>query len=162
MTNSDEGSRPLVGNPLHVHKCVVVFETMGQRAWWAYQCLPKDPMGHAPKFRELERREELANNSLRRLIWGEAVRPGLVQLEKLARALNCDPEWLQFGRGQQPLARWPVPPRPDAPPGMKPRESARRAAPSLERGSTSERAFSRKSQKLLQSSAPRRRRNAGE
>lgn len=135
---------------------------MGQRAWWAYQCLPKDRLGNAPKFRELERREKLANNSLRRLIWGEAVRPGLVQLEKLARALNCDPEWLQFGRGERPATKNYIQPRPDAPPGMKPRESARRAAPSLELGSASERAFARKSQKLLQSPATRRRRNAGE
>jgi transcriptional regulator with XRE-family HTH domain len=130
---------------------------MGHRAWWAYQCLPKDRMGHAPKFRELERAAGLTNNQLRRLIWDEYKRPGLEQLEKFAKALNTTAEWLQFERGEGPKADGYIRERPEAPLGMR-KKSARVV---LELDADTQGAFARKSEKLLESGRASRRRNAG-
>jgi len=88
---------------------------MGHRAWFAWHCLDRDEFGKPPSLRGLERPGHLANNSLSKLIWDKLKRPGWEQLEKMARALQVTPEWLQQGSGVGPVARWPVLPRPDAP-----------------------------------------------
>jgi DNA-binding Xre family transcriptional regulator len=130
---------------------------MGERAWWAYQCLPKDGFGRPPSFRGLEESVGLTNNQLRRLIWDEYKRPGLEQLEKFAKALNTTPEWLQFERGEGPKASWHIPLRPEAPPGFK-KKSARIV---LEVAPEAQPAFVGKASKLLESGRPRGRRDAG-
>lgn len=89
--------------------CVAQFPTMGHRAFWAWQCLERDELGQPPHVRVLERTNELANNSLRRLIRGETVRPSRPQLERMAKALGTTADWLEFGRGEGPASRWPIP-----------------------------------------------------
>jgi len=111
---------------------------MGQRAWFALHCLPRDPKGAPPSIRELERRHEISNMGLNRLIWDELKRPGLEVLSKAAAALNTTPEWLQFGRGDGPKASWPVPNRPA--------ERPKRTAESI--GTGAQAAFDREAKKL--------------
>jgi hypothetical protein len=138
---------------------------MGERAWWAYQCLPRDAWGEPPPLRELERAHGLGNAALRKLIWDVTVRPGLAQLEKLAAALQVTPEWLQFGRGTMPLASaYPVP-RPPPPAGIQKLLDARSAVAGSEGlggiDQPTERAFVGEAHKLLESGSPSDRRRAG-
>jgi hypothetical protein len=131
-----------------------VFQSMGHRAWFAWHALPRDDRGNPPKLRELEREHELPNGSLYKLIWGVLVRPGLVQLVKMAAALGTTPEWLQLERGAAPKASWPVVPRPDPPAGAAARVPGPRAL-----SEDAERAHARKARDLLDRGNPRRTRN---
>lgn len=91
-------------NPMH--------GSMAARAWWAWQCLPRDPRGNAPQFRPLERKHGLSNNTLRKLMGAELRRPSYEVLTNAAAALGCSPEWLQHGKGTAPVATYPVAPWP--------------------------------------------------
>jgi transcriptional regulator with XRE-family HTH domain len=118
------------------------FPSMADRAWFAYQCLPKTETGAPPPLRELERANDLSNAMLRKLIRGISKRPSYVELVKMARALNCTPEWLQSEIGDGPVARWPIPVRPTF-----------KASPSLPNGITARahKTFERDTKKLLES-----------
>jgi hypothetical protein len=89
--------------------------TMGQRAWFAWKCLPRDERGDPPSWRELEEKHGLSNGSIYKLTWDLTTRPSFEQLEKIAAALGTTPGWLQAGKGDGPRARWPVENRPAAP-----------------------------------------------
>ncbi len=123
-----------------------LFQSLADRAWFAWNCLPRDERGDRPKIRELERANGLTNGSLHRLITGVSVRPGFAQLAKMATALNTTPEWLQFEKGTAPTTSWPVPPRPPS----------RTVG---ERG-LDKRALTKEADGLLESSKPRRSRKA--
>jgi hypothetical protein len=102
---------------------VMHFETMGQRAWFAWHCLRRDQRGNPPDWRELERRFGLSNATLYKVIWDVAKRPGFEVLTKVAAALECSPEWLQAGSGPGPKSSWPVPSRPPPPEGAQKKRS---------------------------------------
>lgn len=146
--------RRLVARPLHGDDCAMpLFQSLADRAWFAWNCLPRDERGDRPKIRELERGHGLTNGSLHRLINGISVRPGYEQLAKMAQALNTSPEWLQFERGEAPTTSWPVPPRPA--------RIAREASPAAsEIDPASQRAHREKAERLLQGSQPARPRKA--
>jgi hypothetical protein len=92
------------------------FPTVGLRAWWAWNCLPRTQVGNLPALRPLERAHELSNGSMRKLIWDLNKRdPSYSIGKRMAEALKCDPDWLFLGVGSGPKASWPVPPRPDRP-----------------------------------------------
>jgi transcriptional regulator with XRE-family HTH domain len=88
------------------------FQTMADRAWFAWQCLPRDKFGKPPPFRKIEREHGLSNNTIRKLTRGELVRPGYPVIKRAAAALGVSPDWLMEGIGEGPIARYPVPPRP--------------------------------------------------
>ena len=88
---------------------------MGHRAWFAWQCLPRNERGEPPTWRELEDRHDLSNGSIYKIVWDISTRPSFGQLERVAAALCTTPHWLLTGRGYSPAARWPVAPRPAAP-----------------------------------------------
>lgn len=90
--------------------------SMGRRAWFAYQCLPRDEMGRMPPIRRLERENDLSNGAIGKLIWDELTRPSYQTMLRLAKALGCSEEWLTSGTGDGPVARFPVAPRPDKKP----------------------------------------------
>lgn len=123
-----------------------MFPTMGHRVWFAWKCLPRDPKGNPPTWRELEDRVGLTNGSLYKATWDIAKRPGFDQLEKLALALETTPEWLQHERGDGPRAAWPIEPRP-APPAGALRLTARRRNGGLG-GTRAEATFNREAPKL--------------
>lgn len=92
------------------------FSTVGLRAWWAWNCLPRTELGNLPSLRPLERAHDLSNGALRKLIWDEAKRdPSYAIAKRVAQALRCDPDWLFLGKGVGPKASWPVPARPARP-----------------------------------------------
>jgi hypothetical protein len=94
------------------------FPTLGHRAWFAYQCLPRDSQGRPPSRRSLERRHGLANKDLARLIWDFYERPSYGKMHKFAAALGTTPEWLDKEEGPGPVTGFPVMPRPEPPKGM--------------------------------------------
>jgi len=99
---------------------------MADRAWFAYQCLPRDDRGEPPDWRVLEREHGLSNGTIYKLIWGITVQPTWDTLEKAATALRVPSEWLRREEGAGPIARWPVPVRPAPPAGAAKRTRNRR------------------------------------
>jgi len=97
--------------------------TITQRAWLAWQCLPRGRNGKPPPIRRLEIAHGLSNAQLRKLILGTTIRPSHDALLKMAAALKCDPVWLSTGEGQSPLAAMlaDLSPSPHAR-GLSPRE----------------------------------------
>ena len=142
-------SRALVARSLP-RQSNAVQRTINQRAWFAWQCLPRDEKGFPPKFRELERSVDLHNAQLRNLVMGVSKRPAPESLGKLARALAVSLEWLVAEIGPGPVATWPVP----AGPPM------RRSKVHLSAGDRS--GFESKTKKLPQSVRPKRPERAGE
>lgn len=134
-------------NPMH--------GSMAARAWWAWQCLPRDPKGNAPQFRPLEREHGLSNNTLRKLLGGDLKRPSFEVLTRAAAALQCDPLWLSKGEGAAPVATYPVAPWPG--PSKKISSSPGTALPR----ETVHDFRKNASSKLPDRAAPARRRNAG-
>jgi hypothetical protein len=107
------------------------FQTMGERTWWAWHCLPRDDRGTPPDWRALERSVGLANGTLYKFTWDLTTRPGIDTLEKVASALRTTPEWLHNERGEGPMARWPIPPRPAPPEGAAKRSRHRKKSGSM-------------------------------
>ncbi len=131
---------------------MLAFGTIGQRAWFAWKCLPRDPKGNPPAWRELEEKHGLSNGSLYKITWDFAKRPGFDQLEKLAAALNVTPQWLMKGTGPGPVAGWPIEPRP-APPERKLGKA--RSGPTLD--AAVDAAFTKNAEKLVKRVRPARR-----
>jgi hypothetical protein len=93
--------------------------SLGHRAWFAWQCLPRDDRGRPPSWRSLEIDHDLPNATLPRIIWGRTRRPSAEILSQVAAALGTTIDWLLYERGEGPAARWPVVPRPDYEPARK-------------------------------------------
>lgn len=93
------------------------FPSRGLRAWFAWQCLPRDRKGAPPSFRSLERQHGLSNNDLSRLVWDAYERLTVEKARKFAAALGTTAEWLEWEEGPGPMASLPVPERPAPPPG---------------------------------------------
>lgn len=88
------------------------FATVGLRAWWAWQCLPRDEAGRPPPIRRLEEDNDLSNGQLGKLIGDRIKKPSYETIDKAASALGCSTDWLGKGVGEAPLASFPVQPRP--------------------------------------------------
>lgn len=91
------------------------FHTMADRAWFAYQCLPRDKKGSPPSIRGLEEKYGLSHASLNKLFWGWTDEPSYAQLKRFCAALQVSVDWLHDGAGVGPYTNMPVPPRPEAP-----------------------------------------------
>ena len=103
-------------------------QSLADRVWWAWQCLERDDRGELPSWKSLEERHGLPNGSLYKLMWGITARPSYDTLIGVADALHTTAEWLRSERGESPVSRWPVMPRPSAPPGARKRQ--KRKSPS--------------------------------
>jgi hypothetical protein len=99
----------------------LTFATIGHRAWFAWQCLPRDSRGSPPTRRSLEIKHGLSNKDLTRLIYDFYERPSYEKMQKFAAALSTTPEWLDREEGPGPLVGMPVQPRPPPPKGMQKR-----------------------------------------
>jgi hypothetical protein len=104
---------------------------MGDRVWFAWKCLPRDDRGESPDWRDLERSVDLSNGTFYKLVWDITTRPAYETLEKAARALGTTMEWLKHERGEGPMARWYVPPRPEPPEGAAKRSRRRKKSGSI-------------------------------
>lgn len=98
---------------------------MGDRAWFALQCLPRDDRGQPPKVRQLELDHGLSNGAIHKIIWGVTTAPTFPVLRRVAQALGTTPEWLLDGEGEGPRASFPVVPRPEPPKGAASRQHKR-------------------------------------
>jgi hypothetical protein len=83
-------------------------QTFAERAWYAYQCLPRDPRGRPLSYRSLEIRYDLPRSSLSRLFSGAHGSVDASNVPRLARALGVSVEWLISGHGAPPTAAGPV------------------------------------------------------
>jgi DNA-binding Xre family transcriptional regulator len=82
---------------------------MAARVWHAYQCLPRDKEGNAPEKKPLEDSVVLSNGTLKKLITGLKHQPRYETMIKVAKALQCDVNWLVTGEGTAPSASRPIP-----------------------------------------------------
>lgn len=90
-----------------------MFQSLGQRAWHAYWCLPRDAKLQPPSYRGLELKYGLTNARLQKLITGQLKRPSYGELVKMASALHCEAAWLESGQGPIPHAQYQIPPFPE-------------------------------------------------
>jgi hypothetical protein len=111
-----QSAKRLVATRLHGSTHSVIHPSMGHRVWFAWQCLPRDDRGDPPPWRALEVKHRLANATIHKLCWGVTQRPSYETIVGTAQALGTTAEWLQYERGEGPSSRWPVVPRPEAPP----------------------------------------------
>ncbi len=88
--------------------------TMAGRAWYAYHCLPRNDEDKPPPVRRLEKKQGIANGTLKKVFTGERDPVGST-LAKVADALGVNEEWLLRGTGTPPTPTGYVP----APPGGK-------------------------------------------
>jgi hypothetical protein len=91
----------------------VQFTTRGHRAWYAYQCLPRQPNGNAPSKRALEKAHGLYHQSLHKLFYDKVAEQSYDVMKRIAQALRCDVDWLQEGTGDAPKTSNQVYPRPE-------------------------------------------------
>jgi hypothetical protein len=126
-----------------------MFQSLGQRAWYAYWCLPRDAKLQPPGYRELERAHKLTNARLQKLVTGQLKRPSYGELIKMAAALKCEPAWLESGAGEAPHAQYPIPPFPEP---KKKKQSAAGLTESVKA------AFERDAKKIERSAPARSRR----
>lgn len=89
-----------------------MFQSLGQRAWHAYWCLPRDAKLQPPSYRALEVKNGLTNARLQKLVTGQLKRPSYGELIKMARALAVEAGWLESGEGEAPHSQYPIPPFP--------------------------------------------------
>ncbi len=132
---------------------MATYETMGQRAWYAYQCLARNEMGKLPSYRALEAANgPLSNNTLRKLFADELTRPGPIVARNLAKALGVASDWLQFGEGAPPvnISGWPITARP-----------ARKAKAATTLSPSRRQILEGKKQKIADSVRPAARKRAG-
>lgn len=86
--------------------------TLADRVWFAYQCLPRDPRGNLPSWRELEVAHKLPNATFHRIVNGGRTEISWRTGEKIAAALRTSEQWLKHGGDNGPVPTGPVPPRP--------------------------------------------------
>lgn len=108
--------------------------TLGERAWFAYQCLATGPHSRPPSKRSLEKQYGLSNKDLSRLIWDFYERPSYEKMQKFAAALGTTPEWLDREEGPGPRVGFSVPARPPAPEGMLRKRQKSGAIPRAKEG----------------------------
>ena len=89
-----------------------MLSTIGQRAWFAWHCLPRNDKGQPPSISQLEREHGLSHAQLRKIVMGLSSRPSYSTLTRAAQALDCAPEWLADGEGTPPVCSIFVPPGP--------------------------------------------------
>jgi hypothetical protein len=77
----------------------VELKTIGDRAWYAFNCLPRE-RGGMPKVRPLEEKFGLSNGALKKLFTGAV--PRADKLPDHLRALRVSYEWLVEGVGERP------------------------------------------------------------
>lgn len=95
-------------------RAVTPGESLPERAWWAYQCLPRDASGKPPASTKLDVDHGLGRGTLLRLFKGERT-PGGDTMVRVARALGVSVGWLLAGEGAAPKPSGPLAPRPGAP-----------------------------------------------
>lgn len=93
-------------------------ETINDRAWYAWQCLPrkrtkKGALGKPPSYRSLERDYDISPATLSKLFSGDRKTVELGTIPKLAAALRVTERWLMHGEGQPPELTGPYKPRED-------------------------------------------------
>lgn len=101
----------LVSLPLNdKNRAVSSYNSIGARAHWAYQCLPRDARGRPPPVSIVEQRAGVSNGRLHKILNGETLKPTADTMYALAPALGVVFEWLYRGIGEGPKASYPVPP----------------------------------------------------
>lgn len=97
------------------------FGSVGERAWWAWQCLPRNDRDQPPTWRSLEKKYGMTNATIRRWIWDlNTENPTVKTAAVVATALRCTPEWLVDEEGPGPMTDRHIPRRP-APPKKQPK-----------------------------------------
>ena len=96
-------------NPLLVSYIVEV-QTLPERAWFAYNCLPRARNGGLPPVKPLELAHGLSNRTLHKIFSGATVDPGGKTLVGVSNALEVSIDWLLKGVGKAPTLVSPMVP----------------------------------------------------
>ena len=86
----------------------IPMDTFAERAWYAYQCLPRGRGGKPPSIDSLLGRPRRA--MLTRLFTGERTDPRQETRKILAEVLKVPREWLDYGKGDPPALTGPYQP----------------------------------------------------
>jgi hypothetical protein len=88
-----------------------MLETLADRVWFAFHCLPRKFQGAPISFRALEIAYQLPNGAMQKVAMGLKKEPQRSTFRQLARALHVSEAWLEFGGdgGPKPTV---IPPRP--------------------------------------------------
>lgn len=89
-------------------------DTLADRAWFAYHCLPVDHDGKLPSLRQLEIAYGLSTAMLSKVMHGKRTNHETDTIPKFAEALRCTVQFLISGEGRAPVlpAGRSVPARP--------------------------------------------------
>lgn len=86
-------------------------ETINDRVWYAWHCLPRDKRGKPPSWKGLEKKYAISQATFSRLASGERKTVDLETLPRLAEALGVGVLWLLKGDGDRPKLTGPYRPR---------------------------------------------------
>lgn len=78
-------------------------DTLADRAWYAYHCLPVDHDGKLPSLRQLEIAYGLSTAMLSKVMHGKRTNHETDTIPKFAEALRCSVQFLLTGEGRTPI-----------------------------------------------------------
>lgn len=93
------------------HCPVIPLESLNDRVWYAWNCLPRIDRGKPPSWKSLEKKFEISGATFSKLVSGERSTVDADTLTKLARALEVTVAWLASGEGEPPKPTGPIKPR---------------------------------------------------
>ncbi len=79
-----------------------ILKTLGDRVWWAWNCLPRRADGKPDDYLSIEREHGISNGTISQLIKGDRVDVRGATLAKLSAALRVSPAWLLERHGPDP------------------------------------------------------------
>ncbi len=88
-----------------------MLDSLADRVWFAYHCLPRQLNGAPLSFRSLEVAHGMPNGAIQKVAMGARKEPARASFRLLARALRVTEAWLEFGGDGGP-APTVIPPRP--------------------------------------------------
>lgn len=86
----------------------ISLESLSDRVWFAWNCLPRTNRGKPPSWKQLEKDFEISGATFSKLVSGERSTVDSDTLGKLAQALNVTTDWLTKRKGDDPTPTGPV------------------------------------------------------
>lgn len=109
------GYLSLVGGAGKSSRVTAPLDSLAERAWYAFHCLPRGSRTKKPTPPTvLEKAHGLPRGSLGLIFSGTRTEPRLATRAKLAEALQVTEDWLIRGTGTPPTLTGLLPPRPRA------------------------------------------------
>src|SRR5687768_3132483 len=90
---------------------VYPLDSLADRVWYAWHCLPRDKRGHPPSWKSLELKYDISPATFSKLCNESRRSVDMETWPKLEEALRVPAAWLIKGEGKPPMPTGPIPDR---------------------------------------------------